>query len=289
MNTQNDINSAEHNLQSLKDAALKGGALEFGVADPAKFHAATAGYKPEDLLPSVRSVIVIGGAKPRSGDWASPKYQHLEVSSTSDRVTGMCMKLTHKIERELGYYALTVPAGVDEGQKPFLNIALAAELAGCGTQSLAGPVLSEEHGFLYYGVILTSLPLPFDEPLSKPVCPAPECISMYEEEGRTPCTKICPINDGGCLGGRIEDGEIKERQYDGNRCTARVYNYWIPSFQKILGEALDEPDIERRRMMMDSNMFTRSLWSMTYSNISQGQCFECIRVCPVDIRTRQLS
>ena len=39
-------------------------------------------------------------------------------------------------------------------------------------------------------------------------------------------------------------------------------------------------------MMINSSLFTRTLWSMTYANINQGQCFECIRVCPVDEQTR---
>jgi len=42
-------------------------------------------------------------------------------------------------------------------------------------------------------------------------------------------------------------------------------------------------------MMINSTLFSRSLWSMTYANISQGQCFECMRVCPVDQANRQLS
>ena len=111
---------------------------------------------------------------------------------------------------------------------------------------------------------------------------------MFEEEGRTPCTAICPADEGGCLGGRIKDGRWLERTYDRARCTARSYNHWIPSFQKVLAETLDEPDADKRRMMINSTLFTRTLWSMTYANISQGQCFECIRVCPVDARSREL-
>jgi hypothetical protein len=42
-------------------------------------------------------------------------------------------------------------------------------------------------------------------------------------------------------------------------------------------------------MMINSSLFTRTLWSMTYANINQGQCFECMRVCPVDERTRKLN
>jgi hypothetical protein len=272
----------------LQQLALKSGALVFGVADAAAFEAAQAGYRPADLLPGARSVIVCGGAKPRAGDWQSPNYQHMELSSTNDRVTALCMRLAQTIEREAGHYAVVVPAGVDEGQQPFLDIALAAELAGCGTQSLAGPVLNSEHGFMYFSALVTTLELPVDGPLAKPACPASSCKEMYEESGTTPCMAVCPIENGGCLGGRIEGERWTDRQYDRGRCMSRVYNYWGPAFQKVMAEVLQEPDLEQRRMMINSTMFTRTLWSMTYANISQGQCFECMRVCPVDEQTRQL-
>lgn len=288
MNEQNPAVSMEAARKMIEDVAAKGGALVFGIADPAGFAAAPEGHRPEDLLPGARSVIVVGGAKPRAGDWASADFRHMELSSTNDRVTALAMKIANLIERELGYYALTVPPGVDEGQQPFLSLPLAAELAGCGTRSLAGPVLHEDHGFVYFGALLTTLPLPCDQPLETPACPAPDCIAMYEEEGRTPCTRVCDAAAGGCLSGRIQDGQWAERSYDAARCTARVYNHWIPSFQKVLTDALDEPDAERRKMMLNSGLFTRTLWSMTYANISQGQCFECVRVCPVDARTRAL-
>ena len=124
--------------------------------------------------------------------------------------------------------------------------------------------------------------------MSDPVCPAPSCVEMYDAEGRTPCTATCPADDGGALGGRIDNGRWVERTYNRGRCMSRVYNYWGPAFQKILAETLDEPDSGKRRMLINSTMFTRTLWSMTYANISQGQCFECMRVCPVDHQCRQL-
>ena len=279
---------AARKKSEIEKAALKAGALTFGVADAKAFTAAPEGQRPDDLLPGAKSVIVVGGAKPRSGDWASPNFRHLELSTTSDRVTALCMRLAHMIERELGYYALVVPPGVDEGQQPFLSLCLAAELAGCGSASLAGPVLNAEHGFVFLGALITTLKLPADGPNTEPACPAPECVEMFDQEGRTPCTAICSINEGGCLDGKIENERWTDRTYDRARCTARSYNYWIPSFQKVLADTLEEPDPEKRRMMINSSLFTRSLWSMTYANISQGQCFECIRVCPVDARSRKL-
>lgn len=270
----------------LRDMAEKGGALVFGVASADDFAMAPEGYRPGDILPGARSVLVVGGAKPRAGDWQSPNYQHMELSSTNDRITALCMRLAHSVEREAGYYAVVVPPGVDEGQRPFLSLALAAELAGCGSRSLAGPVLHPRHGFMYFAALVTTLALPCDQPLAQPACPAPACVKMYKEQGATPCTATCPIDSGGCLGGHIENDRWSERQYDRARCMARVYNYWGPAFQKVMAEVLQEPDIERRQMMINSSLFTRTLWSMTYANINQGQCFECIRVCPVDEQTR---
>ena len=87
--------------RELEQMALQGGALVFGIADAAAFTAAPEGYRPADILPGAKSLVVIGGAKPRAGDWKSPNYQHLELSSTNDRITALCMRLAHTIERQL--------------------------------------------------------------------------------------------------------------------------------------------------------------------------------------------
>ena len=261
--------------------ANKSGALVWGVAATGSFEHAPAGRRPTDLLPRARSVLVIGGAQPRAGDWQSPNYQHMEVTTTSDRIQGLALKLARVVEDTYGYYAVCVPPGVDHGQQPFLSIAMAAELAGCGTKSLAGPVLHPQYGFMYFGAIITTMPLPPDSPPETAVCPAPECVDMYAAKGLTPCTAVCPIGADGCLGGQIENGRIVQRQYDRERCSTRVQNYWVPGFQKVLGETLRETDSEKQKMMLFSSMFSRTLWSMTYANISQGQCAECMRVCPV--------
>ena len=261
--------------------ARQSGALVWGVAAADAFDDAPEGRRPFDLLPKAESVLVVGGAQPRAGDWQSPNYQHMEVTTTSDRIQGLALKLARVLEDRFGYYAVCVPPGVDHGQQPFMSITMAADLAGCGSKSLAGPVLHPEYGFMYFGAIVTTMPLPADSPLETPACPAPECVEMYTAEGLTPCTRVCPIESGGCLGGRIEDGRIVERQYDQARCSTRVQNYWVPGFQKVLGETLREKDSEKQKMMLYSSMFSRTLWSMTYSNVSQGQCAECMRVCPL--------
>ena len=202
-------------------------------------------------------------------------------ASTSDRMQTLGLKVARRIEDGFGYYAVCVPLGVDRGQQPFMSVMLAAELAGCGSRSLAGPVLHPDYGFMYYAAIVTTLPLTADQAIDPPACPAPECVDMFNEEGTTPCLRVCPIEAGGCLGGKIVDGRISERRYDRAKCTTRVQNYWVPGFQKVLQSTLQEPDRERQKMMLFSSLFTRTLWSMTYSNVAQGQCAECMRVCPV--------
>ena len=227
-----DFESAKTELAAI---AGKSGALVSGIAAADAFDDAPQGYRPVDLLPHAKSVFVIGGAQPRAGDWQSPNYQHMEVTSTSDRMQTLALKIARIIEDRFSYYA----------------------------------------------AIITTLPMPADKPLDPPACPAPECVQMYAAEKTTPCLKVCPVKAGGCLGGRIEDGRFTERQYDSARCATRVQNYWVPAFQKMLGATLQEPDADKQKMMLFSSMFSRTLWSMTYSNVSQGQCAECMRVCPV--------
>jgi epoxyqueuosine reductase QueG len=266
--------------------AKKSGALTVGVADAGAFEDAPEGHRPADLLPGAKAVLVLGGSPPRAGDWLSPQPQHMEQTGTSDRVGSMGLKVAHFIESRFGYYALFVPPGVDKGQQPFLSIMMAAEKAGCGSRSLAGPILHPEYGFMYYTAIITTLPLAPDAPLETPACPAPQCLDMWEAEGTTPCLQTCPIQEGGCLGGVIENGRVTERQYDRAKCTSRVYTYWVPGFQKALEVALLEEDKEKRKMILFSSFFTRSLWSITYATNSQGQCYECMRVCPVGAERR---
>ena len=280
--------AASNIKEDLRAFALRSGALVMGVADAEAFTAAPEGKRPTDYLPGAKSVVVMGGAQPRAADWQSPKYEHMEVSSTTDRISALGNRVATHIERIYGYYALNVPQALDKGRQPFLSMSLAAELAGCGSASLAGPVLHPEFGFMYYSAVITTLALDPDPQPETPACPAPQCVEMYDEIGKTPCMAVCPIEDGGCIGGTLEDGRVASRQFDQARCTTRVQTYWVPGFQKTMEKLFDEDDRDRRRMILNSTLMTRTLWSMTYANISQGQCFECMRVCPVGADKRQL-
>lgn len=272
----------------LLTTAMRRGAVVARVGDPGLLAEAPIGQRPADLLPQVRSMIVLGGSSPRAGEWHSQRPEVMETVSTADRISALGTALARDIEDRLGYYALNVPTSTDRDDLPFLDFGAAAIAAGTGTASLAGPVLHPEHGFLYLAVVLTSLPLEPDGPLDEPACPAPSCRAMWDAEGTTPCMSVCPIDNGGCLGGRLEDGIVVQRRYDAERCRDRVYHYWVPGYQAVLERALTETDAERRKMLLYGSYFTRTMWAITYSNVAQGQCFECMRVCPVGAEKRAL-
>jgi hypothetical protein len=267
--------------QTIKKAALRSGATVCGIAAAEAFDAhAPAGHRPGDLLPGARSVIVVGGSQPRAGDWRATSPSVLHSMGTTERIQSVGRKLAQSIESELGYYALYVPPGTANGDTPFLSFLLAAELAGVGSRSLAGPVLNRDHGFMYWSVVLTTAPLETDARESEPACPAPACRDMWEQQGTTPCLAVCPASDGGCLSGRLEEGRPVRTFYDAARCNSRVHTHWVGGFQKILEETLNEPDRDKRKMLVYGDFFTRTLWAVTYSSTNIAQCFECMRVCP---------
>ena len=274
---------------TLKALARKAGATVVGVADAAACEPhAPVKHRPADLLPGARTVVVMGGAQPRAGDGMATAPWLMAPMGTTERIQGVGRRIAQAIESELGYYALFVPPGTASGDTPFLSLMLAAELAGLGTKSLAGPVLNREHGFMYWSAVITTAPFDVDAPETDAACPAPPCREMWEREGTTPCLSVCPIDAGGCLGGALEGGRAVRTRYDARRCHTRVHTHWVDGFQKVLEATLNEPDRERRKMLMYGDFMTRTLWAITYSSTNIAQCFECMRVCPAAHGLREM-
>src|SRR5262249_62012593 len=116
---------------TLESVALKSGATICGIADAAAFDAhAPAKHRPGDLLPGARSVVVVGGAQPREGDWAATSPWVMPTMGTTERIQGVGRRLAQYIESEVGYYALYVPPGTASGGPPFLSLMVAARPGG---------------------------------------------------------------------------------------------------------------------------------------------------------------
>src|SRR5207247_165826 len=90
---------------------------------------------------------------------------------------------------------------------------------------------------------------------------------------RSTCRRA-PRAEGGCLAGRLEDGRAVRTGYDAARCNTRVHTHWVGGFQKVLEETLNEPDREKRKMLVYGDFMTRTLWAITYSSTNIAQCFE---------------
>ena len=59
----------------IKNAGLAAGARVVGIAAAEAFRAAVPeGYRPEDILPGARSVVVAGGDGPTAGAWRATSY-----------------------------------------------------------------------------------------------------------------------------------------------------------------------------------------------------------------------
>ncbi|WP_089939031.1 hypothetical protein [Candidatus Entotheonella palauensis] len=173
MRTRDDFD-AQQAKDELQAFASKSGAMVCGVAAADAFDDdAPEGFRPTDILPRAKTVVVVGGNPPRAGDWASPLVELQETMGTSDRINALGLRIAKFIEDRFGYYAVFIPPGVNKGNRLFLSIMLAAELSGCGSRSLAGPILHPEYGMLFYSAIVTTLPFPIDGPMAVPACPAP--------------------------------------------------------------------------------------------------------------------
>lgn len=243
---------------------------------------APKGHRPDDMLKGAKSVVVVGIGLTSAGAWhagqpraqASVCYNRMAAPSVAQHIVRL-------IEENYGYYALSCPPGLANGRQPYVSLKLLAEMAGLGTRSMAGGILlNETHGLLYYGAALTTMPLAADGPLEKPVCPHPSCVKLWDLKRALPCLDACPT----CLSGELEGDSIKWMEYNQSYCLPRAQTTGMGALQTLLLEAMDEPDAKKRKMMIWGNHFYRIANSIATSTEVVGQCFECIRKCPI-VRT----
>src|SRR5439155_1610256 len=177
-------------VQAVKRVGLDAGARVVGVAAAEAFRAGVPeGFRPEDILPGARSVVVAGGDGPTAGAWRCPDHRVMEIT------------------------------GYDLRE----NVAI-------------------------------------------------------------PCLRACPA----CLSGTLKDARIETSTYDREKCHSRAQTYGIGSFQKALLAVVNEDDAGRRREMIHSDFFAKSVQSVGFFRDSIAQCFECMRVCPVGRKHRKL-
>ena len=269
--------------QAVLDYCLRKGALAAGVADLAALERiAPPGHRPSDLMPKVKSVISLGVGGQTQGAWSVPAKAMGYFGSTETRAYTIAYGAAFFIESKYHKASIYCPPDMDNEKGPRVplqSLKLHAEVAGIGARSLAGDILLHpDFGYMYFASIFTELELPPDQPMAENPCPAPSCVSMYRQIGRTPCQKFCPVQ---CLSGHIdEDGKQAEMHYDMAACAEMSQQY--EAVPAMLAEAMAaEDDGSREAALFDPD--NKMLWYKM--SVGSGgllaQCFECMRVCPI--------
>jgi epoxyqueuosine reductase QueG len=269
--------------QTIVEYCQRKGALIAGVADLAAVERiAPAGHRPSDLMPRVKSVIAVGVGGATQGAWRVPAKALSYFGSTESRAYKIVYGLAFFIEQKFGAQAIYCPPDMDPelgARYPLQSLKLHAELAGLGARSLAGDILLHpQFGYMYYASCFTELTLPPDKPLAENPCPAPSCVNMFRQEGRTPCMKFCPAQ---CLSGEIDAaGKQVSMHYDMAACAELTQQY--ETVPQLLRDAIATDDPEEREALLLGER-NKVLWyRMTVGNGGLfAQCFECMRVCPI--------
>jgi len=266
--------------KAIKAYGIKSGVSAVGIASVEDINKyAPLGHRPDDFLIGAKSVIVLVDRWGPKGTWQSPKQavQMMNRTFPVPRRSAVSLAIANFIEEQYGYYSISY-GGLEMSQK------LCADLAGLDTRSMAaGIILNKEIGPLHIATTITTMPLEGDGPLQDPVCPHSSCVKRWARDKTTPCLETCPE----CLSGELQTGKIKWMRFNRHLCATRAQTTSISSFQRILLEAMNESDPEKRKIIVMGTFFTDIMRSIT-SGVIMGQCGECLRGCPIVLRSRTL-
>ncbi len=194
-----------HTAESVKALARSLGADLAGIAAAEAFTDAPPALRPSAVLPSARSVVVLGGAfPPEILDAEPPEYTALR-NSTAAKMTRMAKDLAARLT-EAGFEAAPVDAlavkGVVDGRYAGpLSLKHAAALAGLGYIGNNTLLITPELGnMVWLSAVVTSAPLEADKP-SAGRCP--------EDCGK--CVSACPVQ------------ALGSPAMDQNKCRARAF------------------------------------------------------------------
>ncbi len=183
----------------LKEQAQKLGADFVGIADAEGFQRPEyTGNKPQEFMPGIRSVIVIGVVIPKGCVQPLPKGRP-EYTNTLMAGTATLRVIAFRLARDLekqGYEASLVPTEGSEfgmwyaDQKTLradISLKYAAWLAGLGSFGLNQLLITHETGpRIRMTAILTDAPLVADQP-TRNAFVRPECTGCQK------CIRACPV------------------------------------------------------------------------------------------------
>lgn len=175
----------------------------YGIADPFNplLQSAPEEHKPQDYLPSVQAVIVVGLEIIDSILQTTPSGMYSKLYDTVNTMLDIgAYKLTKMLETggfksmyftETTHYA-TLWEQYNAGLKVFVptfNHMAAAVSAGLGTIGVSGVVLTPQYGPRQrFITVLTEVSLFYDTPMTTEIC-----LGKLEQGTCLECVKSCPI------------------------------------------------------------------------------------------------
>lgn len=176
----------ELSLKLRKLTTLNGGDL-FGVASPNPLSGAPEGFRPQNLLPGCKSVIVVGKRLSDATVETTPSRMFDTLySAVNSFIDQLMLRVTDTLIRE-GYQAVGVgPHSLDGKQlRGDISQKHAAVTAGLGRFGLQSLVLTPEFGPRQrWGTVITDAPLKLDLPLEENPCRPEKCGQI--------CLTSCP-------------------------------------------------------------------------------------------------
>jgi epoxyqueuosine reductase len=175
----------------------------FGVADPlcSEFQRAPEGHRPQDYLPSVKSVIVLGVRVIDSILQTTPSGIYSKHYDTLNELLGLGVYNLVKWLEDKGYRSMTFPetdsyailwkqynAGYT-GFVPCFNHMAVAVAAGLGKLGTCGVVLTKQYGARQRWIsVITEAPLTHGEEMKEELC-----LKKQESKSCGRCIEACPI------------------------------------------------------------------------------------------------
>ena len=166
--------------EQLRTYALSQGAHVAGFAPASTFADAPAGFRPVDIMPKAKTVIVLGKALSKGTVLAANKAVYtMQGATIIQELDALAQKVVFHLE-EQGSLALAIPADAPyfhwEAERQhgmgILSHRHAAVKAGLGRLGKSSLLLTPKYGNrITLVTILTELELPGDPPCTEPLCP----------------------------------------------------------------------------------------------------------------------
>jgi len=186
--------------EDLKDIAKRFGADLFGVASAEDLNDAPQGHRPKDIVPSAKSVIVLGmkmldaqtDILPANGDFfgAPPRQDMFRGHNTfiSQELDRAGYAIARVLEKKgfKAYHQMAFTGGTDRRYLTgLLSLKHIATKAGLGVLGRHGLLITPQYGpRVRLTAIVTDAELRSDLPINRDFC----------RDCETPCISLCPAN-----------------------------------------------------------------------------------------------